>query len=104
MPRLLTDNQKENRAEISQVLLADANGNKNFLKNIVTVDGERVSSTKKHRGVGQRSGDVCCFLMGKALSIMNLYCTTWSDGKQTLYQEVLAHLRDAVCRKRPELW
>jgi len=21
-----------------------------------------------------------------------------------LYQEVLAHLRDAVCRKRPELW
>ena len=30
-------------------------------------------------------------------------CPTWSDGKQ-LYQEVLARLRDAVCRKRPELW
>ena len=29
-------------------------------------------------------------------------CTTWSDGKQ-LYQEVLARLRDAVRRKRPEL-
>jgi len=30
-------------------------------------------------------------------------CTTWSDGKQ-FYQEVLARLRDAVLRKRPELW
>jgi len=27
----------------------------------------------------------------------------WSDSKQS-YQEVLARLRDAVCRKRPELW
>jgi len=27
----------------------------------------------------------------------------WSDGRQ-LYQEVLACLRDAVLRKRPELW
>ena len=32
---LLTDNQKENRVEISQELLANANGNKNF-KKIIT--------------------------------------------------------------------
>jgi len=38
VPRLLTDDQKENRVEISQELLADANGNVNFLKNIVTGD------------------------------------------------------------------
>ena len=31
--RLLTDDQKENCAEISQELLANTNGNKNFLKN-----------------------------------------------------------------------
>ena len=37
--RLLTDNdKKENRVEISQELLADAHGNENFLKNIVTGD------------------------------------------------------------------
>jgi len=35
---LLTDDQKENHAGISQELLADANGNENFLKNIVTGD------------------------------------------------------------------
>ena len=38
MPRLLTDYQKENRVEISQELLANANGNENFLKNIITGD------------------------------------------------------------------
>jgi len=35
---LLTDDQKENRVEISQELLASANGNENFLKNIITGD------------------------------------------------------------------
>jgi hypothetical protein len=35
---VLTDDQKENNVEISQELLANANGNENFLKNIVTAD------------------------------------------------------------------
>ena len=38
VPRFLTDDQKENRVEISQELLANANGNENFLKNIITGD------------------------------------------------------------------
>jgi len=38
IPRLLTDDQKENSVEISQELLTNANGNENFLKNIVTGD------------------------------------------------------------------
>jgi len=38
VPRLLTDDQKENRVEISQELIANANGNENFLKNIITGD------------------------------------------------------------------
>ena len=38
MPRLLTGDQKENRAEISQELLANANGNGNILKNIIIGD------------------------------------------------------------------
>ena len=36
--RLLTDDLKENRVEISQELLANADGNENFLKNIITRD------------------------------------------------------------------
>ena len=36
VPRLLTDDQKENRVEISQELLANANGKENFLMDIIT--------------------------------------------------------------------
>jgi len=38
MPRLFTDDQKESRVEISQELLTSANGNENFLTNIITGD------------------------------------------------------------------
>ena len=38
VPPLLTDDQKENRLEITQELLTNANGNENFLKNIITGD------------------------------------------------------------------
>ena len=38
MPRLLTDDQKENRVETSQELLANENDNESFLMNIITGD------------------------------------------------------------------
>ena len=39
LSRLLTDNQKESRFEISQELLANVNCNEDFLKNITTRQG-----------------------------------------------------------------
>ena len=45
----------------------------------------------------------CVFLIGKALSVMNMYhVVRWY--KKQFYQEVLARLRYAVRRMRPELW
>jgi len=38
MPHMLTDDQKENRVEICQELLANANGKENILNNIITGD------------------------------------------------------------------
>ena len=38
MLHLLTDDQRKNHVEISQELLANANGNEIFLKNIITED------------------------------------------------------------------
>jgi len=91
--RLSNDDQKENRVEISQELLANPNGKENFFKNIVRYEtwvyrydvetkmqssqwiGERISQEqKKHGWIRQRSR-CCwlCFLSRKALSIMNLY-------------------------------
>jgi len=37
-PCLLTDDQKQNRVEISQEMFANINGNENLLKNIITGD------------------------------------------------------------------
>jgi len=38
VPRSSTDDKKEKRVEISQELLANANGKESFLKNIITGD------------------------------------------------------------------
>ena len=38
VPRLLTDDQKQNRVDVSQELLDRANGDDNILKNIITGD------------------------------------------------------------------
>ena len=38
VPRLLTDDQKQNRVDVSQELLDRANGDDNVLKNIITGD------------------------------------------------------------------
>jgi len=38
VPHLLNDDQKEKHVEISQEMLASANGNEKFLKNIITGD------------------------------------------------------------------
>jgi hypothetical protein len=61
VPRLFTDDQKENRVEISQELLANANGNENFVKNIMTGDetsicGYRVETKmQSSQWMGKRS-------------------------------------------------
>ena len=79
MSHLLTEDQKENCLEMSQELLASANGNEIFLKNIVTVDETWVYGydveTKKQSSQWMRKGlleqkstdesvkdqgDVCC--------------------------------------------
>ena len=74
MPRLLTDDQIDNRVEISKELLVNANGNEKVLKNIITGDetwvygydvetriqssqlmGKGSPRPKKHGRLGQRS-------------------------------------------------
>ena len=106
--RLLTDDQKETRVEISQELLANPNGNENFLKNIITGDetwvygydvetkmrssqwmGKRVSSTKQARMSWSKNKVLLVVFFDWKGIVHHEECTTWSDGKQ-LYQEVLA--------------
>jgi hypothetical protein len=57
VPRLSTDDQKGNRVEIIQELLANTNGNENFLKNIITGDETYDVETKMQlsQWMGKRS-------------------------------------------------
>jgi len=122
VPRLLTDNQKENCVEISQELLANANGNENFLKNIITgdetvygYDVETKMQSSQWMGKGSPRPKKARMSWSK-IKVMLAVFFDWKGNvhhefvprgqtvNRQLYQEVLAHLRDAVCRKRPELW
>ena len=59
---------------------------------------------KNHGWVGQRSRwHWLCFSIGKALSIMRFAPRALMVNRQ-FYQEILALLRDALGRTRPELW
>ena len=123
MPRLLTDDQKENRVEISQELHANANGNENFLKNIITGDETWVygydveTKMQSSQWMGKGSPRPKKARMSQSnIKVMLVVFFDWKGivhhefvprgqavNKQ-LYQEVLACLMDAVRRKRPELW
>jgi len=123
VPCFLTDDQKENRVEISQELLASANGNVNFLKNIITGDDTWVcgydveTKMQSSQWMGKGSPRPIKARMSRSkIKVMLVVFFDWKGivhnefvprgqmvNKQ-LYQEVLACLMDAVRRKRPELW
>jgi len=115
VPSLLTDDQKKNRVEISQELLADANGNKNFLKSIIPGDETWVYGyyVETKMQVSQWMGKGCPrpkkARMGRSkIKVMLVVFFDWKGTvhhefvprgqmlNKPLYQEVLARLRDAV--------
>jgi len=122
MPCLLTD-QKENHVEISQELLANTSGNENFLKNTITGDETWVyvydvetkmlssqwmgkgSPQPKKAGMSQSKIKVMLvvFFDWKGIVHHEFVPHGWMINTQ-LYQKVLARSRDAVCRKRFEMW
>jgi len=119
VPRLLTDDQKENRIEISQELLA----NENFLNNIITGDETLVygydveSKMQSSQWIGKGSPrPKKARMIRSKIKVVLVVFFDWNGivhhefvprgqmvNKQ-LYQEVLARLRDAARRKRLELW
>jgi len=123
MPRLLTDDQKENCVEISQELLASANGNENFLKNIITRNemsvygydvetkmqssqwmGKRSPRPKKVRMIRSKIKVLLVMFFDWKGIVHHEFVPRGQMVNKQLYQEDLVRLRDAMHRKRPELW
>jgi len=123
VPRLLTDDQKENLFEIRQELLAKANGYENYLKNIIT--GKKrwfmgmMLKQRCNRRSGWRNGIIDLKKARMSRSKFKVMLVVFFDWKgivnhefvprgqmvnKQLYQEVLTRLRDAVLGKRHELW
>lgn len=123
VPRLLTNEQKENRVSISQDMLANADADDNFLKNIITGDETWVfgydveTKRQSSQWVGKGSPRPKKARMSRSnIKVMLIVFFDWKGivhhefvprgqtVNKELYQNVLTHLRDAVRRKRPELW
>lgn len=123
VPRLMTDDQKANRVRVCRELLDRSNEDENFLSRIITGDeswvygydietkvqsSQWVSQTsprpKKARQV-RSNVKVMLTVFFYAKGVVHYeYLPEGSTVNQITYIEVLKRLRDAVRRKRPELW
>ena len=121
VPRLLTDDQKENHVEISQELLASANGNENFLKKIITgdetwvygYDVETKMQSSQWMGKGSPRPKKAWMSRSKINVVLVVFfdweshcpswiCTTWSHGKQTVLPESFSEFEG--CCAQEEAW
>lgn len=123
VPKLLSQDQKEFRTEISRDLLQNANENPNFLKTVITGDESWVygydpetkaqSSQWKHpesprpKKVRQSRSNVKVMLtvfFDHEGIVHHEYAPAGQTITKEYYLEVLRRLRDAVRRKRQNLW
>jgi len=122
MPCVLTEDQKTNCVNISQELLDHVSVNENFLKNIVTGDETGfMAMTSKPRlshynAWGKDRTTEESSMSRSNMKVMLVVCFDWQGVinyefiprgqtvNKEFYVAVLKRLREAVCRKRPQLW
>ena len=123
VPKLLTEQQKELRKEISEDMLDVANHDPEFIKTIITGDETWVygydpetkfqSSQWKHpesprpKKAWQVRSNVkvmlTCFFDSRGI-VHHEYAPEGQTINKEYYLEILRRLRDAVRRKRPNMW
>lgn len=123
MPKLLTEDQKQHRIHVSEELLQKANDDESFLKHVITGDETWVFGydveTKAQSSQWTSKGSPRPKKARQVKSNVKVMLTVFFDCKgvvyyeflpqgQTInrfvYLETLRKLRNAVRRKRPELW
>ncbi|PNF21592.1 hypothetical protein B7P43_G12727 [Cryptotermes secundus] len=123
VPKLLTMEQKQCRLEIAQDMLDNANSNPNFLNTVITGDESWVygydletkiqSSQWKHqtsprpeeaRQVRSNVKVMLAIFFDSHGVVHHEYAPQGQTITKEYYQEVLRRLRDAVRRKRLDLW
>ena len=123
VPCLMTSNQPAHRVQVCQDLLDHSENDKEFLSKIITGDESwvyfydvetKVQSSqwtskttprpKKPRQVRSKIKVLLKFFFDGSGVVHHEYLPESSTVNQTYYIEVLKRLRDAIRRKRPELW
>jgi len=123
VPKLLTEDQKQHRIHLSEELLQKANDDESFLKHVITGDETWVFGydveTKAQSSQWTSKGSPGPKKARQVKSNVKVMLTVFFDCKgvvyyeflpqgQTInrfvYLETLRKLRNAVRRKRPELW
>lgn len=123
VPRLLTEQQKEHRVQVCQELLEMANDNENFLKQVITGDETWVYGydveTKVQSSQWKTKSSPTPKKARQVKSNVKVMLTVFFDWKGVVYHEflprgetinrfrylqTLRNLREAIRRKRPELW
>ena len=123
VPRLMTSDQQAHRFQVCQDLLDHSKNDKEFLSKIITDDESWVygydvetkvqssqwtskTSPRSKKGRQVRSKiKVLLTVFFYASGVVRHECLLeGSTVNQTYYTEVLKRLREAIRRKRPELW
>ena len=124
VPRLMTSDQQAHRVQVCQDLLDHSENDKEFLSKIITgdeswvygyevetkvqsftVDEQNIPQTQKSSpSLIQNQGAAHSFFFDASGVVHCEYLPEGSTVNQTSYIEVLKRLRDAIRRKRPELW
>jgi len=123
VPKLLTIEQKQLRLEIAQDMLETVNSDPNFFNTVITGDETWVygydpetkfqSSQWKHptsprpkkaRKVRSNVKVMLTVFFDSSGVVHHEYAPHGTTITKEYYQEVLRRLRDAVRRKRPDLW
>lgn len=123
VPRLMTDDQKACRIHTCQELLERSEEDENFLSRIITGDeswvygydietkvqssqwvGQRSPRPKKARQVRSKVKVMLLVFFDAEGLVHHEYLPEGTTVNQTYYIEVLKRVRDAIRRKRPEMW
>jgi len=123
VPRLLSREQKEFRAAVAEDLLETANNDADFLKKVITGDESWVygydPETKAQSSQWKSPESPCPKKVRQSRSNIKVMLTVFFDHEGVVYHEyappgqtitkdyyieVLRRLRDAVRRKRQQLW
>ena len=123
VPRLMTSDQQAHRVQVCQDLLDHSENDKEFLPKIITGDESWVygcdvetkvqfsqwtskTSPRPKKAYQYDPKSRCCsqFFFDASGVVHDEYLSEGSTVNQTYYIEVLKRLRDAIQRKRPELW